>query len=205
MGTRLACFALGALAVLMLAPAQLSAQHVSISPTVGVYIPTTELVAAANGQEFKQEIGIAVGGRLNLAFGPRFGILTSVSYVPSKLRFTVNQNESKTDANLLFGSARATLYLLPITAPLWLNVNGGASLIHRGGKAFENTEYKNDYGGVVGATVGVHLGSLLSFYVAADDYIYGARLEDATLGLDSKKTQNDVQLAVGLGVPLSGR
>jgi hypothetical protein len=40
--------------------------------------------------------------------------------------------------------------------------------------------------------------------VAADDYIYGARLEDATLGVDSKKTQNDVQLAAGLGVPLSG-
>jgi hypothetical protein len=46
---------------------------------------------------------------------------------------------------------------------------------------------------------------MLNFYVAADDYIYGARLEDATLGLDSKKTQNDVQLAVGLGVPLGGR
>jgi hypothetical protein len=161
-------------------------------------------VKAVNGQEFKQEVGIAVGGRLNLAFGPRFGVLTSVSYVPSNLRFTVNQNETKTDANLLFGSARATFYLLPITAPVWLNVNGGASLVHRGGKAFEDAEYTTDYGGVVGTTVGFHLGSLLSFYVAADDYIYGARLEDETLDIDSKKTQNDVQLAVGLGVPLGG-
>jgi hypothetical protein len=171
---------------------------------VGVYIPTTELVKAVNGEEFNQEIGIAVGGRLSFAFSPRFGLLTSVSYVPSSLRFTVNQNETKTDANLLFGSARATVYLLPITAPVWVNVNGGASLVHRGGKAFENTEYTNDYGGVVGATIGFHLGSLLSFYVAADDYIYGARLEDESLGLDSKKTQNDVHLAVGLGVPLGG-
>jgi hypothetical protein len=204
MGTRLACLALGALAVELLAPCPLPAQHVSISPTVGVYIPTTELVKAANGEEFKQEIGIAVGGRLNFAFGPRFGILTSVSYVPSSLRFTVNQNETKTDANLLFGSARATVYLLPITAPVWVNINGGASLVHRGGQAFENAEYKTDYGGVVGATVGFHLGSLVNFYVAGDDYIYGARLEDETLGVDSKKTQNDVQLAVGLGVPLGG-
>lgn len=204
MRMRLACLALGALAVLPLCPPPLSAQRVSLSPTIGVYIPTTELVAAVNGQEFKQEIGIAVGGRLNFAFGSRFGVLTSVSYVPSKLRFTVNQNETKTDANLLFGSARATLYLLPITAPLWVSVNGGASLVHRGGDAFQNAEYKNDYGGVVGATVGVHLGSLLNFYVAADDYIYGARLEDQTLGVNSKKTQNDVQLAVGLGVPLGG-
>jgi hypothetical protein len=204
MGNHLACLALGATAYGLLAPDPLSAQHVSLSPTVGVYIPTTELVKAVNGEEFKQEIGIAVGGRLNFAFSPRFGLLTSVSYVPSSLRFTVNQNETKTDANLLFGSARVTVYLLPITAPVWVNVNGGASLVHRGGKAFENAEYKNDYGGVVGATVGFHLGSLLSFYVAADDYIYGARLEDESLGLDSKKTQNDVHLAVGLGVPLGG-
>jgi hypothetical protein len=205
MGTRHARPALGALATVLLAPLPLSAQHVSLSPTVGVYIPTTELVKAANGEEFKQEIGVAVGGRLNFAFGPRFGILTSVSYVPSNLRFTLNQNETKTDANLLFGSARATVYLLPITAPAWVSINGGASLVHRGGKAFEDAEYKTDYGGVVGATVGFHLGSLLNFYVAADDYIYGARIEDETLGLDSNKTQNDVQLAVGLGVPLGGR
>ena len=27
-------------------------------PTIGVYIPTTELVKAANGEEFKQEVGV---------------------------------------------------------------------------------------------------------------------------------------------------
>jgi hypothetical protein len=42
----------------------LSAQRVSIAPNIGVYIPTTELVKAANGQEFKQEISITLGGRL---------------------------------------------------------------------------------------------------------------------------------------------
>ena len=42
------------------------AQKLSISPTIGVYIPTSELLKAANGDEFKQEIGLAVGGRLGL-------------------------------------------------------------------------------------------------------------------------------------------
>ena len=36
-----------------------SAQRISLSPTIGVYIPTSELVKAANGEEFKQEIGLA--------------------------------------------------------------------------------------------------------------------------------------------------
>ena len=72
-----------------------AAQQLSISPTIGVYIPTSELLKAANGQEFKQEIGLAVGGRLGLDFGPRFGILTSIAYVPSDLRLTFNQAEPR--------------------------------------------------------------------------------------------------------------
>lgn len=177
------------------------AQRLSLSPTIGVYIPTSELVKAANGQEFKQEIGLAVGGRLGLDFGPRFGIVTSVSYVPSDLRFTFNQTETKTDANLLFGTARATLYVIPTTSPVWLNLNGGASLVKRGGTAYETAEDNIDVGGVVGATVGFNLGGLLSFYVAAEDYIYGTSFVDAASG-EEKRTQNDVQIAVGFGVPL---
>ena len=178
-----------------------TAQKLSLSPTIGVYIPTTELVKAANGEEFKQEIALAVGGRLGLNFSPRFGIVTSVSYIPSKLRFTFDENETKTDANLLFGTARATVYVIPTTSPVWLNVNGGASLVKRGGEAYAALEDKTEIGGVVGATVGFNLGGFLSFYVAAEDYIYGTTfVESGTL--EEKRTQNDIQLALGFGVPL---
>jgi hypothetical protein len=178
------------------------AQKVSISPNIGVYIPTSELVKAANGEEFKQEIALAVGGRLGLYFGSRFGILTTVSYVPSNLRFTFNQNETKTDANLLFGTTRATYLVIPYTSPIWLGINAGGSLVKRGGAAYEDEEDKTDIGGVVGATVGFRLGSFLSFYVAAEDYIYGRTFVDPG-SLEEKRTQNDIQLAVGFGVPLS--
>jgi hypothetical protein len=188
----------------VLAVTPVSAQRVSLSPTIGVYIPTSELVKAANGEEFKQEIALAVGGRLGFYFGPRFGILTSVSYVPSNLRFTLDQNETKTDANLLFGTTRATYLVIPYTSPVWLGINAGASLVKRGGKAYEEETDKTDIGGVVGTTLGFRLGSFLSFYVAAEDYIYGRTFVDASSGtLDEKKTQNDVQLAVGFGIPLS--
>jgi hypothetical protein len=122
--------------------------------------------------------------------------------VPSSLRFTFNETETKTDANLLFGAARATVYLIPTTSPVWLNLNGGASLVKKGGEAYESLEDKTDVGGVVGATVGFNLGSFLSFYIAAEDYIYGTTLVQ-TGTLEEKKTQNDVQLAVGFGVPLN--
>jgi len=53
----------------------------------------------------------------------------------------------------------------------------------------------------VGTAVGFNLGGFLSFYVAAEDYIYGTTfVESGTL--EEKRTQNDIQLAVGFGVPL---
>jgi len=178
-----------------------AAQKLSLSPTIGVYIPTTELVKAASGQEFKQEVALAVGGRLGYSFSPRLGLVTSVSYVPSSLRFTFNENETKTDANLLFGTARATYYVVPTTSPVWFNINGGGSLVKRGGEAYDSLEDKTDVGGVVGATLGFNLKGFLSFYVAAEDYIYGTTFVEAS-SLEEKQTQNDVQLALGFGVPL---
>ena len=185
----------------LLVASPVAAQRLSLSPTIGVYIPTSELVKAANGQEFKQEVALAVGGRLGLNFGPRFGLVSSVSYVPSSLRFSFNENETKTDANLLFGTARATYYVVPTTSPVWFNLNGGGSLIKRGGEAYDSLEDKTDIGGVVGATVGFNLRGFLSLYVAAEDYIYGTSFVEAG-SLEEKRTQNDVQLAIGFGVPL---
>ncbi len=205
MSLNLARTILLALATLLLPIATATAQKLSLSPTIGVYIPTSELLKAANGDEFKQEIALAVGGRLGLNFSPRFGILTSATYVPSDLKLDLATGQrSKTKANLLFGSARATLYLVPVTSPLWLSVNGGGSYIRRSGAAYQGASDKDDIGGVVGAAVGFRLGSLLSFYVAADDYIYGTRIDETTLTSD-KQTQNDVHLQVGFGVPLGGR
>jgi hypothetical protein len=192
---------LATLATLAIAVTPAAAQRLSLSPTIGVYIPTSELVKASQGEEFKQEIALSVGGRLGITLSPRFGVETSVSYVPSNLRFTFDGSETETDANLLLGTVRATFHAIPMTSPVWLSLNGGVSMIRRGGEAYAEAEDNSDVGGVVGATVGFRLGSMLSFYVAAEDYIYGARIEDAGLGNESR-TQNDVQIAFGFGFPV---
>ena len=202
MSARFFCAAIACAAVGLCAPRLAAAQRLSLSPTIGVYIPTSELLKAANGEEFKQEIGLAVGGRLGVTLSPRFGIETSVSYVPSNLRFTFDDTQTTTDASLLFGTARATLHVIPMTQPLWLSLNGGVSMVKRSGDAFEAAEDKTDVGGVVGATVGFRLGSMLSFYVAAEDYIYGTEFDGTALGASESRTQNDVQLAVGFGFPV---
>lgn len=190
-----------AVVTVALGAASAEAQRLSLSPTIGVYIPTSELVKATQGQEFKQEIALSVGGRLGVTLSPRFGVETSVSYVPSSLRFTFNDTETKTDATLLLGTVRATFHAIPMTSPVWLSLNGGVSMIRRGGEAYAEAQDKSDVGGVVGATVGLRLGSMLSFYVAAEDYIYGAQVEEVGLGNETR-TQNDVQIAFGFGFPV---
>jgi Outer membrane protein beta-barrel domain len=190
-----------AAAALVLGTAPAQAQRLSLSPTIGVYIPTSELVKASQGEEFKQEVALSVGGRLGVTLSPRIGIETSVSYVPSNLRFTLDQTETTTDANLLLGTVRMTFHAIPMTSPVWLTLNGGASMIRRGGEAYEDAEDTSDIGGVVGATVGFRLGSMLNFYVAAEDYIYGTRVEGTGLE-DESRTQNDVQVAFGFGFPV---
>ena len=191
------------MAVVFASPA--AAQRPSLSPTIGVYIPTSELAKAATGEEMKQEIALSVGGRLGLDFGPRFGLVTSLTYVPSSLRLSFEDDEMKIDANLLFGSARATVYVIPPTSPVWLNINGGVSLVKVGGEAYETVADDTAVGGVAGATLGFNLGGLLSFYVAAEDYIYGTYIAPipGSGTLEEHGAQHDVQLALGLGVPLN--
>jgi hypothetical protein len=70
--------------------------------------------------------------------------------------------------------------------------------------AYVGADDKDDIGGVVGATVGFRLGHVPSFYVAADDYIHGTRIDATSLEAD-KQTQNDVQLSFGFGFPFGGR
>ena len=179
------------------------AQRLTLSPTIGVYIPTSELVKAANGEEFKQEIALSVGGRLGLNFGPRFGVVTSVAYVPSSLRFTFNDTEeTKIDANLLFGTARATRVRHPHHQSRMAQHQRRRQPGEARWRRIRSGGGQDDVGGVVGATLGFNLGGFLSFYVAAEDYIYGTTFVEAGT-LEEKSTQHDVQLALGFGVPLN--
>src|SRR5436309_12180167 len=98
--------ALIAIGALLGADASAQAQKFSLAPTFGVYIPTTELIKAINGQSFKQEVGIAVGGRMGIAFSRRLGFQATGSYVPSNLRFALDGTNQTTDASLFFGAGK---------------------------------------------------------------------------------------------------
>ena len=95
------------------------AQRISITPNIGVYIPTTELVKAASGEEFKQEMSFTVGGRLGVQLSNRLGLEFTGDYAPSDLKVTATGFGDQTeDANVFTGSGRLSYHVIPTSSPL---------------------------------------------------------------------------------------
>jgi hypothetical protein len=184
----------------------LAAQRISIAPNIGVYIPTTELVKAASGQDFKQEISLTLGGRMGIALSNRLGMEFTGSYAPGNLTITQSGfSDQSQDANIFTGSGRISYQLVPFSSPVAFVVTGGVGVINRSGDFYAGAANKTDIGGTVGASARFRLGKLLRLQVSAEDYIYKPRAEIPGFSpSDTKKTQNDVHLSFGIGIPLLG-
>lgn len=185
---------------------RLSAQGVSFTPNIGVYIPTTELVRAASGEQFKQEMSLTLGGRLGISLGQRLGLEFTGAYAPSDLKVTAaGLGDQSEDANVFTGSGRISLQLVPYTSPVAFVVTGGVGVINRSGAFYADVQNKTDIGGTLGASARFRLGSLLRLQVSAEDYIYKPKAEIPGFGPgDEKRTQNDIHLSIGVGIPLLG-
>jgi hypothetical protein len=184
----------------------LEAQGLSFTPNIGVYIPTTELVKAASGEEFKQEVSLTLGGRLGVSLGQRLGLEFTGAYAPSDLKISASGlGDQSQNANVFTGSGRISYQLVPYTSPVAFVVTGGVGVINRSGEFYANVENKTDIGGTLGASARFRLGSLLRLQLSAEDYIYKPKAEIPGFGPnDEKKTQNDIHLSIGLGIPLLG-
>jgi len=195
------------------------AQRISLNPSIGLYIPTQDLISAASTgtTDFKQDMALTIGGRLAVWFGQRIGIEGVGNYVPSKLNFQLSSTgvtQSTTDANLFAGSGRLIVYLIPASSPLNLSVSGGVGVVNRSGTAYANVAQKTDVGFSGGAALGIRLGPILHLTLAADSYVYDPKLTTlpssggtggGPLGATTKKlTQNDINLSFGVGIPLLG-
>jgi hypothetical protein len=181
-------------------PAQ--AQRFSLAPTVGVYVPTEELMKAVDGQEFKQEVGLAVGGRLGVAFSSRLGLQLAGTYVPSNLRFALDGAAQTTDASLFFGSSKLSFFLLPPTSPVSLQLNGGVALVKRSGEAYRDLEDRSSVGGTVGAQLGLNLGPIPPLQLAVETYLYKQHLDGLTSETGAQASQKDVHVSIGFGLPI---
>lgn len=199
---------LSVVALLAVVPSSLNAQF-SIAPEIGVYVPTTALVTAAMGNpgqfaELKQEVALSIGGRMSMGFG-RFGVEVSGAYMPSSVILSGAGIDTTANANLVTGTGQLWVQVLPASSPLSIGLSGGLSLTSRGGDAFAGASNTTDLGGVFGLSLGLRLGPVVHLMVTAEDYIYN--LDPALVGLPpgaESKTQHDIHLNFGIGIPLIG-
>ena len=187
--------------------APLAAQSLNFVPTVGVYIPTTELLKVATGDtSFKQEVSFAVGANLDLWFTERLGIAATGTWVPSSVQLSTSGPSFSESANIWTVTGKATVFLIPETKMVSLSLSGGVAWIARSGTAYADLEDKSDIGGSIGAAVGFRLGPILSLRVGVDSYIYNSTVfEDVAAATGSEtSTQKDFQISVGVGIPILG-
>jgi Outer membrane protein beta-barrel domain len=193
--------ALGLIAMLVGSSAE--AQHLSLAPSVGVYIPTMDLVRATRGQvSTKQQVSVTVGGRLGVDISPRVGLSVTGDYAPSKLRFDLQGDQSSEDANVLTGSARLNVYVIPATSPVSLLLSGGVGVIRRSGDAYADFVDKTDVGPTGGASLRIRLGRVVGFQINAEDYIYKPGLIQSQT--TERRTQHDIHLSAGIQLPFLG-
>src|SRR5262245_43224746 len=114
-------------------PTRLIAQHLSLSPEIGLYVPTEKLTKITAASDFSEiEAGPSFGARLGVWFSRRIGVEASGAYVPSTFKLSSNNTITKQDAKLFLGSGQVVVFLLPRTGILTVFLDGGVGMIRRG-------------------------------------------------------------------------
>jgi hypothetical protein len=184
----------------------------SLSPYVGVVMPTADLLTLSKGtgtgtQSLKLSTAITVGGRLGIMFGSRVGILADVGYSPGSLNFDSTGVTANTDVTTTSGVGKLVVYLIPSTSPVWLNVIGGGGAIRHSFKNAAGTlsglKDGTNIGGVIGAGAGIRLGQFIALTGNVEDYLYDASFDNSGTKTSEKK-QHDVRITGGIRFPILG-
>lgn len=195
--TRLARLAVGAALCGLLAQPLAAQASVDLTPFAGMYLPTANFNNLGN--TVKNKSSLAVGTRLTFWGAGRFGLEGTFAFAPSDLNNPPGGTVS-VKARVITGSASLLLGLLPAGSTSAVFIRGGAALIARGGNAFNASQSKTRWGGVVGLGVRIPLGTSLGLRLDGEDYLYNAKF--TTGGTSS--FQNDLMFTAGLAIKLGG-
>ena len=184
---------------------------VSLTPYIGVLIPTADLFSYQSGattQTTRISAALTFGGRLGIGLGSRFGIEGDVGYSPGSVDFEEGAGTSfNQDVRILTGSGRMTFYLIPRTSPFWIGVSGGVGAVRHtfkvGTAGTATVEPGTIVGGVLGASAGIRIGRLLAFNIGAEDYLYNASF-DVNGVKTAEKKQHDIRITGRVRVPFLG-
>jgi hypothetical protein len=180
------------------------AQRFSLTPQVGLYVPTKAMYdVGTTGNLYQLQAGPSFGARIGLWVGKRIGIDVSGNYVPTTFHLdSASTSLSSQPARLFTGAGQIVIFLIPASSPLSLYVNGGIGVVSHGGVAFTSEASTSDISGVFGGGVALRLGPI-GLHVGSDLFAYKAQYQGAS-ATSQELSQLDIQLHLGLGVPFGG-
>ena len=183
----------------------------SLSPYFGIVYPTADLLSLGAGttaQDIKLSTAITVGGRLGVMFSSHVGLMADVGYSPGSLEYAASQIATNTDITTLTGVGKLVVYVIPADKWVSFSVSGGAGMIQHkfkkgGAAALSGLKDGTNVGGVVGATLGIRLGKIISLTGSVEDYLYNASF-DNNGSKTAERKQNDLRFTGGIHLPFIG-
>ncbi|HVX38548.1 MAG TPA: hypothetical protein VHB25_03160 [Gemmatimonadaceae bacterium] len=211
-------------AALVISPALALAQNpagsVVVTPYVGVYSPSTDVMkegVSAAGQSVtangKHQASAAYGMNASYWITDRLGIELGGAYSSSQLKGTITQTGitpvTITDhAHIWLGSAKLMIQLLPPSTGANLRLGIGPAFVTRGGTAYsgDNTGSVTgltDFGGAVSLCSKIPVTRNFGIRVRAEDYMYQAKLGWNAVNANNSYTfnsrmQHDFVFSAGL-------
>lgn len=197
-------------------PSTLAAQHIEVTPFVGLYAPTASVIKeTASGITVGAKHGTAFlfGGRFTYWTSPTVGLEGSLGYTSSGVDFTVDTSgvtlgTVSLSAHVLLGSARVLFNVGPKGGNTDFHLLAGVGVISHGGDAYDQlgqgsggVSGKTDIGGVVGGSVRFRASEKLKVRIDVEDNLYSAKFSIG--GSESTSHfQNDLVVSLGLVIPL---
>jgi opacity protein-like surface antigen len=185
------------------------APRVELTPYVGAFWPTRLLARedfdVGGAREWKHEIAIATGARVNWWFSRRWGIEGSFAYAPSALNFSFGFDPwTPAEAAIVAGTLRG-LVRFPVGSATTLHAGSGVGVLHRGGEGYELLGTMTDLSLVGAAGIRVSVSSALALRVDVEDYLSWVDGRTDRSGELDTRLQNDIVFSQGLAIALGGR
>jgi hypothetical protein len=212
--------------VALLLAAPVAAQRgVQLTPTVGVYVPTFDLMdesAPGSGQiTIGQRAALSVGGRVGIGLSGRATIEGVISYAPSEITVDAPAlGYAPQDASITMVGVVLVSQLSPVRSALALHLDAGLAAVFRSGRFWDYFERslavygftlggKNDIGVLVGGGLRAHLRGGVTLRADVEAHIHMAgftmidRVQKVRPPLDTQ-SQLQADMRVMGGVTLGG-
>jgi hypothetical protein len=183
--------------VLLGSPSRVAAQakQFELGPFAGWYLPTKEEGLQTSGNRDVHRRGsIAFGGRFTYWTTKSLGLELTGGFSPARVsvQSTVGRFPHSTD--LLMGSGKVVLNLIPTSSSVGLVVGGGVAVLHVNKSVIDPTKSKTNIGGIGSAGLRIPVFGRAVLRGDVDAYLY-----NGDFGLGSKFTQ-DLVFSGGLSV-----